>query len=126
MGDAMLVRLKPFDPRRGQVLRRYTYRGVKFHEERGWYRVEPAVAAYLKTVRQVASDPHAPLAFDVLTAKQAQALDDQESADAKVRRGAADATRVAQARPADGVLKTSDLAPADAEDETKAARKRGR
>ena len=42
--QTLLVRLKPYDPRRGFVLRRYTYRGIKFHEERGWYRVDKAVA----------------------------------------------------------------------------------
>ena len=50
MTDTLLVRLKPYDPRRGHVLRRYTYAGIKFHEERGWYRVSKDVAAYLKTV----------------------------------------------------------------------------
>ena len=34
--ETMLVRLKSFDPRRGAVLRRFTYAGIKFHEERGW------------------------------------------------------------------------------------------
>ena len=33
--ETLFVRLKPYDPRRGYVLRRYTYRGIKFHEERG-------------------------------------------------------------------------------------------
>ena len=41
--QTLLVRLKPYDPRRGFVLRRYTYRGIKFHEERGWYRVDKDV-----------------------------------------------------------------------------------
>ena len=50
--ETLLVRLKPHDPRRGHVLRRYTYRGIKFHEERGWYRVEKPVADYLRAVRQ--------------------------------------------------------------------------
>ena len=130
--DAMLVRLKPFDPRRGHVLRRFTYRGVKFHEERGWYRVEPVVAAYLKTVRQVGNDPHAPLAFDVLSEEEARALDAREESETKVRRGAADATRVAVARPDAGALRSADLPGADQGDETedgestRGTRRRGR
>ncbi|MBL9025658.1 MAG: hypothetical protein JNL21_25920, partial [Myxococcales bacterium] len=53
MTDTLLVRLKPYDPRRGHVLRRYTYAGIKFQEERGWYRVERPVAEYLRAVREV-------------------------------------------------------------------------
>ena len=63
--ESMLVRLKSHDPRRGHVMRRYTYRGIKFQEDRGWYRVENDVAEYLRTVRQVTTDEHSPLAFDV-------------------------------------------------------------
>ena len=62
--ETMLVRLKALDPRRGQVLRRFTYQGIKFHQERGWYRVDKAVAEYLRAVRQQPSDPHSPPAFD--------------------------------------------------------------
>ena len=61
--ETMLCRLKPFDPRRGHVLRRFTYRGIKIHEERGWYRVDKETAEYLRTVRQVHSDEHAPPRF---------------------------------------------------------------
>lgn len=80
--QTLLVRLKPYDPRLGCVLRRFTYRGIKFHDERGWYRVDKEVAEYLRGVRQVPGDKHAPLAFDVCTEAEAQALD----ALARVRR----------------------------------------
>ena len=96
--QAQLVRLKPYDPRRGYVLRRFTFRGIKFHEERGWYRVDKDVADYLRSVRQVASDKHAPLAFDVCTEAEAQALDAEQEAAATTRKKAADA---ALATPAD-------------------------
>ena len=46
--ETLLVRLKRHDSRRGNVLRRYTYAGIKFHEERGWYRVAKDVADYLR------------------------------------------------------------------------------
>ena len=77
--DTLLVRLKPYDPRRGFVLRRYTYAGIKFHEERGWYRVDRHVGDYLRAVRQVLGDEHAPLAFDVHTEAEAEAIDAEES-----------------------------------------------
>lgn len=84
MTDTLFVRLKPYDPRRGHVLRRYTYAGIKFQEERGWYRVERPVAEYLRAVREVPSDRYAPLAFDVCTEAEAKALDANESEVAKI------------------------------------------
>ena len=109
--ETMLVRLKSFDPRRGQVLRRYTYAGIKFHEERGWYRVEKAVADYLRAVRQVAGDEVSQLAFDVCTEEEAKALDTREESEAKVRKAAADDVRLSPAR---GDVTTADLAKAPA------------
>ena len=88
--DTMLVRLKRYDPRRGHVLRRFTYAGVKIHEERGWYRVTKPVSEYLRTVRQVAGDEYSPLAFDVCTDDEAKALDTKEEVETKVRRTATD------------------------------------
>ena len=104
--ETLLVRLKPYDPRRGFVLRRFTYKGIKFHEERGWYRVDKAVADYLVGVRQVDSDPHSPPAFDIQTDDEAKALDAREESEAKTRKNAADAPRVVAAR---GDLTTEDL-----------------
>jgi hypothetical protein len=86
MTDTLLVRLKPYDPRRGHVLRRYTYAGIKFQDERGWYRVERPVAEYLRAVREVPSDRYAPLAFDVCTEAEAKALDAGEQEVAKVKK----------------------------------------
>jgi hypothetical protein len=120
--DSLLVRLKPFDPRRGQVLRRYTYAGIKFQEERGWYRVEPAVAEYLRGVRQIAGDRHAALAFDVCTEAEARALDAAEADEAKVRRQASDELRLTPARPA---VTTEDLPkPEDKNDRRAGKRER--
>lgn len=96
--ETMLVRLKSFDPRRGQIVRRFTYAGIKFHEERGWYRVEKNVADYLRTVRQVAGDDVTPLAFDVCSEEEAKALDVREESEAKVRKAAADDVRLSPAR----------------------------
>ncbi|GAB4206516.1 MAG: hypothetical protein OHK0013_23290 [Sandaracinaceae bacterium] len=106
--DTLLVRLKPYDPRRGHVLRRYTYAGIKFQEERGWYRVEKAVAEYLRTVREVPSDRYSPLAFDVCTEAEAKTLEASETESSKVRRSATDDLKVVPARPAAAVT-TDDL-----------------
>lgn len=97
-----LVRLKPFDSRRGHVLRRYTYAGVKFQEDRGWYRVSRDMAAYLRTVRQVAGDPYSPLAFDVCTPDEARALEASEQEAANPRRAATDRIELSVAREPTG------------------------
>ena len=110
--ETLLVRLKPHDPRRGHVLRRYTYRGIKFQEERGWYRVDKAVADYLRDVRQSASNPHAPLAFDICTPDEAKALDSEEKEATVTRKGATDDIKVSEARAASAVT-TDDLPEAD-------------
>jgi hypothetical protein len=107
--DTLLVRLKPHDPRRGNVLRRFTYAGIKFHEERGWYRVAKHVAEHLRTVRQVGGDEYTPLAFDVCTDDEAKALDAREDHESKVRRGAADEIKLSEARSE--AVTTADLVP---------------
>ncbi len=106
--DTLLVRLKPHDPRRGHKLRRYTYRGIKFQEERGWYRVDKDVADYLREMRQAATDEHAPLAFDVCTADEAKALDSKEKDDATARKTAADDIKLSEPRGG-GAVTTGDL-----------------
>jgi hypothetical protein len=105
--DTLLVRLKSYDPRRGFVLRRFTYAGIRFQGEHGWCRVEKSVADRLRTTRCVASDPHSPLAFDVCTEAEAKALEDSESEAAKVKRSATDDLKVVPARAS--ALTTVDL-----------------
>jgi hypothetical protein len=88
------VRLRAYDPRRGQVLRRFGCRGLKFHEERGWYRVPLTVAEYLRGVRQVAGDANTPLAFDVHTEAEARDIDAREAAERVSRSSPVDAAAV--------------------------------
>ena len=83
-----LVRMKKRDPKHGNVMRRFTYRGAKFEEAKGWYRVSEEVAEYLRNVRQKAHDPQSPLAFDVCTEKEAKGLDTKEAEDEKPKRPA--------------------------------------
>lgn len=108
---AKLIRIKPYDPKKGNVIRRYTAFGVRFEEARGWYKVSDEVAAYLGTVHQRAGDDDSPLAFDVCTEEEAQRLEASEKKKAEERARAAE-PNVAQphdvtARPAD--LTTADL-----------------
>jgi hypothetical protein len=113
--ETYLVRLKPHDPRRGFVLRRYTFRGIKFHDERGWYKVDKTVGDYLRRVRQVPDDEHAPLAFDVCTEDEAKSLDAREKEAAADRKNATDDIKVSVARGTNAVTTKdlSDGAPTD-------------
>ena len=104
--DTMLVRLKSYDPKKGLVLRRFTYSGIKFQTEHGWYRVEKSVADYLKTVHQNALDANSPLAFDVMTDEDARALEAREQQ--SIKKSASDTVPVSQARSA-GTVTTTDL-----------------
>ena len=124
--ETLLVRLKPYDPRRSHRLRRFTYRGIKFQEERGWYRVDKPVADYLRQVRQVASDEHAPLAFDVCTADEAMALDAKEKDAATPRKTADDDIKLSEART-EGAMTTGDLpdGPKASADDAKGTSRKG-
>ena len=107
--ETLLVRLKTFDPRRGHVLRRFTYAGIKFHEERGWYRVGKDVGEYLRTVRQSPEADYSPVAFDVCTEEDARAMDAREETETKTRRAAVDDIKVSEAR--NDAVTTPDLLP---------------
>jgi hypothetical protein len=106
--ETMLVRLKAYDPRRGHLLRRFTTRGIKFEGQRGWYRVEKDLADYLRMVRQVDTNPHSPLAFDVATEAEAERMDVEETVQARPAR-ATDDLPLSVPRPAPGVVTTGDL-----------------
>ncbi len=106
--EETLVRLKPLDPRRKFVLRRYAYAGIVFQEAHGWYRVPQAIGDYLRGVRQLEFDPYSPGAFDVCSDAEAQAIDAREKAIAGARRLAMEAIGLTPAR-APGVVTTRDL-----------------
>jgi len=93
----MLVRIKPRDPHHGRVMRRFGYKGIRFEEGRGWYRVSAEVAEHLRTVRQKAHDPSSQLAFDVCTEDEALTIDTKEAEEAEPKRPA-DSARPATAR----------------------------
>ncbi len=105
-----LVRLKPHDPKKGHVIRRYTAFSIRFEEARGWYKVSDEVAAYLATVHQTPGDEDSPLAFDVCTDEEAQRLEAAEKKKAEERARAAE-PNVAQ--PHDVSVRSADLTTAD-------------
>jgi hypothetical protein len=107
---AKLVRLKPHDPKRGHVIRRYTAFSIRFEEARGWYKVADEVAAYLATVHQVPGDEDSPLAFDVCSEEEALRLETAEKKKAEERARAAE-PNVAQ--PYDVSVRGGDLTTAD-------------
>lgn len=84
----MCVRLKPYNPRAGYKLQRYTYKGIRIEEAKGWHQVPTKVSDYLAKVRNDSDDEHSPLAFDVMTLEEAKALNEREYR-AKVERGLA-------------------------------------
>jgi hypothetical protein len=76
----LLVRLRPYNPRKGLVLRKYTHAetGARFEEAMGWYKVPAAVAQKLRAVHQQPRDADTPLAFDVCTVVEAKEMDKAE------------------------------------------------
>jgi hypothetical protein len=120
--ETMLVRLKPYDPRRKFVLRRYVYAGIHFLVMRGWERVPKEIADYLRGVRQKEFDPYSPPAFDVCTDAEAKVLEKREREATNVRRTALDTIPLAEPRRLPGVVTTADLpGRRPAEDEIEAA-----
>ena len=103
--QVMLARLKPYNKRRGHVLRIVNYRGIKFEGTKGWYRVDDQTAAYLASVHQDPYDEDSPQAFDVMPQEQARALENAENKKAEEKAKAAD--------PIDAALDRSATVAAD-------------
>lgn len=77
-----LARIKPYDKRRGHLLRRYTLLGHRFEADKGWYVVDDALAELLRKARQNPTDDESPLAFDVADT----ALEGREIEQAPIKR----------------------------------------
>lgn len=95
------VRLRPFDRRRGYLLRRYIHRSQKFVESK-WYEVPDGLAEELSVVTSRADDEDSPLAFDVFDSKD-------EALDLVRRERAAKAKATADNPEVVGVLTSADL-----------------
>ncbi|OHD18504.1 MAG: hypothetical protein A2Y38_13880 [Spirochaetes bacterium GWB1_59_5] len=99
---AMLVRLKPYDAKRGILCRRYTVFGHRFDESRGWYKVPDEWAKYVKDLHQDQNDPDSPMLFDVVDEAGAKAMEEAERKKLEERAKAADPAEV-QVTPIDAV-----------------------
>jgi hypothetical protein len=107
---AKLVRIKPFDPKKGHVIQRYTAFSIRFEERRGWYKVSDEVATYLATLHQRPGDSDSPMAFDVCSEEEAQQVESAEKKKAEERARAAEPN---VANPYDITAKPTDLTTAD-------------
>lgn len=117
--EMMYVRLKPYNPRVGNVLRRFGVPvgagHVIFEEARGWYEVPEQVAALLRKVSQVEGLPPGQRpAFDVCTFEEARDIEQQERE--AIERAALRATTqfpvsTRAANPKGGALTSADLNP---------------
>lgn len=77
-----LVRIKPYNPRAGNVLRKYTlsaHDGMRFDVDRGWYRVDDAIADVLRQVRMIDGDELSPYAFEICDEDEAKRINDAEN-----------------------------------------------
>lgn len=93
--ETLLVRLKPYDKRRGQLLRSYSFSGIRFDASCGWYRVEKPVGDYLREVFEQPGDPYTPKAFYVCaTEDEARTIDAAEQVEAPAPRGPGDPLQV--------------------------------
>src|SRR5690348_16005414 len=75
-----LVRIKPYDPKKGSVLQRYTVAGITYREDKGWYPVTSIrLAEGMRELRQDENNENSPAVFDVCTPEEARAIDAREA-----------------------------------------------
>lgn len=105
----MYIRLKPYNPKRGHVLRRYSFSGLRFYEGR-WYKVPETLAQDLSELHQRHGDEDSPYAFDVATQGEARAIETKERAKLEEeRRKVEGAELVAASEVRASDLRSSDL-----------------
>jgi hypothetical protein len=81
----MYVRLKPYDQKRGYLVRRYMVAGHEFMTDNEtdrpiWNKVAARAAAFLKTLKQNPSDSESKDLFDVVTSEEYEAIREREQA----------------------------------------------
>ena len=85
--EIAVVRLKRYNPKRGHNIRQYLVWGYVFKELQNWYKIPAKInylgevknlKEYLENVHQDNEDPESPLAFDVVTEKEAALITKQE------------------------------------------------
>ena len=75
----MLVRLKPYNERKGHKTRVYMIGGERFVQSRNWYEVPDDFAAKLKDLHQDHYDEDSADLFDVVTQEEADKIDAKEA-----------------------------------------------
>ena len=119
-----LARLKPYNEKRGHVVRIYMIAGLRFDVDRGWYEVDDALAEELSKLTQNYDDPESPELFDVVTKEKAEQMeqaeaDAEERAKATARRPASPSagrpSRSSRTSDERGDLSSSDVATATTE-----------
>jgi hypothetical protein len=73
----ILVRIRPYNPRKGAKTKSYTYRGQRFMEEAGWYEVSIQLGEELGQCT-VDGQEDGERVFDVATPEQAKAMQQRE------------------------------------------------
>lgn len=86
----MLARVKPYNKRRGHLVRILNFKGIKFDATKGWYRVDDATAAAISSIHQDQNDIESPLVFDVMTEGDARNLEKAEAKKVEERAKATD------------------------------------
>lgn len=107
--ETYLVRLKPYNPRRGHTKRTYVYKNQTFLADAGWYRVLADDAEFLRNVRQNHRDPDSDDAFDVCTDEEAIRLEKREK-EKEIQRASATNPNVSNARDVAAFLKQEERA----------------
>src|SRR3972149_4543544 len=104
MDEHTYVRLKPYNPRQGLVVKRYLYKGANYVYDQNaqlsvWYRVTPQLANELRELRQVEGDGLSAQLFDVYKETEKRQIEEEEERRRLVQMGLISATAV-QPRPA--------------------------
>jgi hypothetical protein len=94
----VLVRLKPYNKRKGHLRKTYSVNGATFHAG-NWYRVSRDMAEYLEGIRARDEDEIAPLSFDVCSEKEAKDLVEREKLAARKQSEPDDAITIKDLTP---------------------------
>lgn len=93
--STVLVRLKPYNPKRGYKLRSYAIPTAMIREG-NWYRVTEKVARYLSTITTDLANPDSPCCFDIVgNEAEALELEERDKREAAKRADARNPIRIA-------------------------------
>lgn len=103
-----LVRLKPFNPKKGYNMRSYTLKGIQIREENGWHEVPDDVADQFANIHADPENADTPFAFDVMSRDEAISFEQKEKRAQQERASASDPIRVRTVRPVDDTTDAAD------------------